>query len=254
MAGIALLDGLPAAALARRWGVPRVVLLAQCPSSLDAAHELGATGCGAGAVVLADEQTAGRGRDGRVWHSPAGGIWLAMVLRPPGVELAAASIRAGLIVADIVDELLGAPVSRVKWPNDVLCEDRKLAGVLCEGRWQGDALQWLAVGVGINVTNAAPVAMAGRAIALAELLPSVRRLDVLDRLVPALVRLAAGGAQLTDAERAAFAARDWLHGRALRLPVAGRGAGLAADGALLVAAAEGSGAPRAVRDGHVELA
>lgn len=246
-----LLDGLPAAALARRWGVPRVTLLTRCASSLDSAHELGASGVAPGAVVLAEEQTAGRGRDGRVWHSPAGGVWLAMVLRPVRAELAAASIRAGLIVADVVDELLGAPVARLKWPNDVLCDDRKLAGVLCEGRWQGDALQWLAVGVGINVTNTAPAAMAGRAIALRELLPAVRRLDVLDRLVPALARVGAG-MQLTDAERAAFGARDWLHGRALRLPVAGRGAGLAADGALLVA---GDGtAPRAVREGHVELA
>jgi BirA family biotin operon repressor/biotin-[acetyl-CoA-carboxylase] ligase len=249
------LDGLPAAALARRWGVPGVTLLARCASTLDAAHELGASGAAPGAVVLAEEQTHGRGRDGRMWHSPAGGVWLAMVVRPVRAELAAASIRVGLIVADVVDELVGAPVTRLKWPNDVLCDDRKLAGALCEGRWHGHALQWLAVGVGINVTNTTPAAMEGRAIALRELLPAIRRLDVLDGLVPALVRVAAvGGARLTEAERAAFAARDWLHGRAMRLPVAGRGAGLAADGALLVAAADGGAAPRAVRDGHVELA
>ena len=247
-------DGLPAARLARRWGVPQVVLRQDCSSSLDVAHELAVAGAAAGTVVLAEEQTAGRGRDGRVWHSSVGGIWLAMVLRPVRAELAAASIRAGLIVADVVDELVGAPVARVKWPNDVLCEDRKLAGVLCEGRWQGEAMQWLAVGVGINVTNLTPAAMAGRAIALRELLPQARRLDVLDGVVPALTRLAAGGASLTGAERAAFATRDWLHGRVLRLPVAGRGAGLAADGALLVAAGEGGGAPRAVHEGHVELA
>lgn len=245
-----LLDGQPAASLARRWGVPRVALLGHCPSSLDAAHELAAGGVAAGAVVLAEEQTAGRGRDGRVWHSPPGGIWLAMVLRPARAELAASSIRAGLIVADVVDELAGAPVARVKWPNDVLCHDRKLAGVLCEGRWQGDALQWLAVGVGINVTNVTPDPSA--AIALHELLPAVQRLDVLDRIVPALARLGAGSARLTDAERSAFATRDWLHGRALRAPVSGRGAGLAADGALLVSA--DGGVPRAVREGHVELA
>ncbi len=247
------LDGMPAATLARRWGCPAVALYARCASSLDAAHALAAAGTGAGSVVLAEEQTAGRGRDGRVWHSPAGGIWLAMVLRPVRAELAAVSIRAGLIVADVVDELAGAPVARLKWPNDVLCDDRKLAGVLCEGRWQGDMLQWLAVGVGINVTNVTPPAMGTRAIALRELLPDVRRLDVLDRLVPALSRLAAGGPRLTDAERGAFAARDWLHGRALRSPVPGCGAGLAADGALLVTHTDGA-APRAVRDGHVELA
>lgn len=253
MAGMTLLDGLPAAALARRWGVPRVSLLERCASSLDAAHGLGVSGVAPGAVVLAEEQTAGRGRDGRVWHSPAGGVWLAMVLRPERAEPAAVSIRVGLIVADVVDELVGAAVARLKWPNDVLCDDRKLAGVLCEGRWQGDALQWLAIGVGMNVTNTTPAPLAGRAIALRELLPAAQRLDVLDRLVPALTRVGAA-VRLTDAERGAFAARDWLHGRALRLPLAGRGAGLAADGALLVSAADSGAAPRAVREGHVELA
>jgi BirA family biotin operon repressor/biotin-[acetyl-CoA-carboxylase] ligase len=248
------LDGLPAAALARRWGISRVTVFERCASSLDAAHELAASGAAAGAVVLAEEQTAGRGRDGRVWHSPAGGIWLAMVLRPVRAELAASAIRAGLIVADVVDELTHVPVARLKWPNDVLCHDRKLAGVLCEGRWQGDALQWLVMGVGINVANDLPAAVGGQAIALRELLPAVRRLDVLDRMVPALARMGRGSPRLSESERAAFAARDWLHGRALRLPVPGRGAGLADDGALLVTVAGAGGVPRSVREGHVELA
>jgi BirA family biotin operon repressor/biotin-[acetyl-CoA-carboxylase] ligase len=248
------LDGLPAAPLARRWAVPRVVLFVRHASSLDAAHELAGQGAPDATAVLAEEQTAGRGRDGRSWHSPAGGVWLAMVLRPTHAELAAASIRAGLVVADVVDELLGAPSCRLKWPNDVLVDDRKIAGVLCEGRWQGDELLWLAVGVGINVCNPLPDTLTPRALSLRERLPSIRRLDVLDRLVPALARLTAASARLTDAERAAFGGRDWLAGRALRSPVAGRGAGLGADGALLVAASDGAAAPTAVRDGHVELA
>ena len=251
--GQVTVDGLPAAALARRWGVPRVVLFARHTSSLDAAHEQGVAGAPDGTVVLAEEQTAGRGRDGRSWHSPAGGVWLAMVQRPASAELAAASIRAGLVVADVVDELLGDGLARLKWPNDVLLDDRKVAGVLCEGRWQGDVLQWLAVGIGINVSNPIPEPLSQRAVALVERLPSVRRLDVLDRLVPALARLTGGNARLTDAERTAFTARDWLRGRALRGPVAGHGAGLADDGALLVAL-PGGAAPTAIREGHVELA
>jgi BirA family biotin operon repressor/biotin-[acetyl-CoA-carboxylase] ligase len=247
------LDGLPQPALARRWGVARVVLLARHPSSLDAAHEHGAAGAPDGTVVLVEEQTQGRGRNGRGWHSPNGGVWLAMLLRPEHAELAAASIRAGLVVADVTDELLGAPLTRLKWPNDVLCDDRKLAGVLCEGRWQGDVLQWLAVGIGINVCNPIPTPLTGRATRLADRLPSIRRIDVLDHLVPALARLTRGTARLTDRERAAFAARDWLAGRALAAPVAGRGAGLAPDGALLVVS-PGAGVPTAVREGHVELA
>jgi BirA family biotin operon repressor/biotin-[acetyl-CoA-carboxylase] ligase len=247
------LDGVPPHLLARRWGVPRVLLHGRHASSLDAAHEQAGAGAPAGTVILVEEQTDGRGRDGRTWSSAPGGVWLAVVLRPRHTELGAAAIRAGLVVADTLDELLGGAQARVKWPNDVLLGDRKVAGVLCEGRWQGDALQWLALGVGINVHNALPAEVAPRAMTLGERLPAVRRLAVLDRLVPGLVAIARHGPRLTEAERAAFAVRDWLSGRALRRPLAGRSAGVADDGALLVAVA-GRADAATVREGHVELA
>ncbi len=250
MAGLTL-DGVPAGELARRWGVPRCELSARLGSTLDAAHDLGLRGAPAGATVIAEEQTTGRGRDGRTWHSPAGGVWLALLLRPARAELGVVSIRAGLALADAVDALLGRAETRLKWPNDVLLGDRKLAGILCEGRWQGETLQWLAVGVGVNVRNAIPAAVARRAVALAEWLPAVRRIDVLDRLVPALARIASGEPALSVAERAAFAARDWLRGRELRAPAAGRAGGVSPDGALLV---EAGATTVAVREGHVELA
>lgn len=257
MAGLEL-DGVPAGLLARRWGVPQVGVFRVLASSLDAVHDLGARGAPAGAVVLAQAQTAGRGRDGRTWHSPEGGVWLAVLLRPPAgrAELGAVSIRAGLVVADVVDELVGRggggpPRTQLKWPNDVLLDGRKLAGVLCEGRWQGDALQWLAVGVGVNVANPIPPELGGSAIALAQVAPGVACIDVLDRLVPGLTRLAAPGVRLTESECAAFSTRDWLRGRQLRRPLEGRGGGLRPDGALLV---EGPGGTAAVREGHVELA
>jgi BirA family transcriptional regulator, biotin operon repressor / biotin---[acetyl-CoA-carboxylase] ligase len=242
---------MPAAALARRWGVPQCGLYSQLGSTLDAVHELAAQGAPPGAVVLAEEQTAGRGQGGRGWRSPPGGVWLGVLLRPPHGALRVLSLRAGLVVADVVDELTGRSVAQLKWPNDVLLAERKLAGVLCEGRWQGDALQWLALGVGVNVVNPLPAEVASRAIALGEWVPGVRRLDVLDRLVPTLVRLADGGARLTDAECVAFGMRDWLRGRQLRTPVFGRGAGIRADGALLVDTGAGT---TVVREGHVELA
>jgi BirA family biotin operon repressor/biotin-[acetyl-CoA-carboxylase] ligase len=245
------LDGLPGAVLARRWGVPGCRLARAVGSALDAAHTLGQDGAPAGTVVIADVQTAGRGRNGRTWYSPPGGIWLALLLRPRTAGLGVMSIRGGLVVADVVDELLGASLARIKWPNDVLLNDRKLAGVLCEGRWQGDTLQWLAVGIGVNVTNETALDLRGRAIALHELLPAVRRLDVLDRLVPPLARLGAGGERLSEGECAAFAARDWLRDRMLRAPAAGRAAGVRPDGALMVQGVEGM---LPVREGHVEVA
>jgi BirA family biotin operon repressor/biotin-[acetyl-CoA-carboxylase] ligase len=253
------LDDIPTTALARRWGVPQCGVFRTLPSSLDAIHDLGAQGAPAGTVVLAEEQTAGRGRDGRTWRSPPGGVWLGMLLRPPPPLPAAGvlSLRIGLVVADVVEAVIGArptspssPRAGLKWPNDVLVDDRKVAGVLCESRWQGDTMQWLGVGIGINVANDIPAELADRAVALRELRPTVRRIDILDHLVPALPRLTAHGAQLTEFECAAFARRDWLRGRHIRAPLAGRAAGVCPDGALLV---DTGGGTTMVRDGHVEL-
>ena len=245
------LDGLPGAVLARRWGVPACRLAREVGSVLDTAHALAGEDAPGGTVVVADVQTAGRGRNGRTWYSPAGGIWLALLLRPHTAGLGVMAIRVGLVVADVVDELLGASLATIKWPNDVLLSDRKLAGVLCEGRWQGDTLQWLAVGIGMNVINEIPPELRGSAIALRDRLPGVRRLDVLDRLVPPLGRLGAGGERLSEAECDAFAARDWLRDRMLRAPAAGRAAGVRPDGALIV---QGVESMLPVREGHVELA
>jgi BirA family biotin operon repressor/biotin-[acetyl-CoA-carboxylase] ligase len=244
------IDGIPAAVLARRWGVQHCGVFRSLASSLDAIHDLGAHGAPAGSVAIAEEQTAGRGRDGRTWRSPVGGVWLGMLVLPPFPDAGVLSLRAGLVVADVVDELLGRAQAALKWPNDVLVDGRKLAGILCEARWQGEAPQWLGLGIGINVANEVPAELADRAIALHELLPAIRRLDVLDRLIPALRPLTSHLSPLTDSECAAFARRDWLRGRQIRSPLSGRAAGIRPDGALLVETDAGSGV---VRDGHVEL-
>ena len=250
------LDGFPAQLLARRWGVPQCGVFRTLSSSLDAIHDIAGQGAPAGTVVVVEEQTAGRGRDGRTWRSPVGGVWLGMLLRPPAAVPAtgggggALSLRVGLVLADVVDEFVGRGRTRLKWPNDVLVDERKVAGILCEGRWQGEALQWLGVGIGINVANEIPPELAERAIALRELLPDVQRLDLLDRLVPALVPLTTHHAPLTESECTAFAQRDWLRGRQIRSPIPGRAVGIRPDGALLVDTGAGT---TMVREGHVEL-
>ena len=246
------LDGFPAHLLARRWGVPQCGVFRTLSSSLDAIHDVAAQGAPAGTVVVVEEQTAGRGRDGRTWRSPPGGVWLGMLLRPPASVpvTGALSLRVGLVLADVVDEFVGRARTRLKWPNDVLIDERKIAGILCEGRWQGEALQWLGVGIGINVANDIPPELAERAIALREHVPDVTRLDVLDRLVPALLPLTTHHAPLTESECSAFAQRDWLRGRQIRSPIPGRAVGVRPDGALLVDTGAGT---TMVREGHVEL-
>lgn len=246
------LDGVPANVLARRWGVPQCGVFRTLSSSLDAIHDVAKQGAPAGTVIVVEEQTAGRGRDGRTWRSPVGGVWLGMLLRPPVAVTGALSLRVGLVLADVVDDLLGpgGARARLKWPNDVLVDERKVAGILCEGRWQGDTLQWLGVGIGVNVANEIPADLAGGAIALCELRPDVRRIDLLDRLVPALIPLTTHYAPLTESECTAFAGRDWLRGRHIRAPISGRAVGVRPDGALLVDTGAGT---TMVREGHVEL-
>ncbi len=118
-------------------------------STNDRARELAAAGASDVAVV-ADEQTGGRGRLGRAWESPAGGIWTSVLLRPAVAPARAPlfTFAAAVAVARAAREV-GAD-ARIKWPNDVLCGDRKLAGVLTEMEGETGRISWLVLGVGVN--------------------------------------------------------------------------------------------------------
>lgn len=225
---VSVYDGVPCADLAGRLAVPELVCLAEVGSVLDVVHERAAAGAPAGAMCLAEAQSRGRGRQGRPWLSPpGGGIWLGYLMRP-GAHAATGvlALRVGLAVAAGL-RALGADV-RLKWPNDVYLDDRKLAGMLCEAR-----RDWVAVGIGLNVRGRLPAELAGTAATLAESLPDVSRVRVLEAVVPRLHALTAAP-ELTGEERRRFAELDWLHGRRLLEPVVGTASGVAADGALLV--------------------
>jgi BirA family biotin operon repressor/biotin-[acetyl-CoA-carboxylase] ligase len=233
--------------------MPQLIRLPTVSSTMDLLHGLAADGAEAGTVVVAGEQTGGRGSRGRGWQSPPGGLWLSALFRPgvsAGVELF--GLRIGLAVADAVEALgPGVPV-HIKWPNDLMIGDRKLGGILCEARWQGESLAWVVAGVGINVANSIPADLAKIAIALADLLPGVTPDMVEPEVTTRLRALGPGLERLGPAELAGLRHRDWLHGRRLRGPAAGRAAGISEEGALLVRA--DSGATIAVRAGTVELA
>lgn len=116
-------------------------------------------------VIVARSQTAGRGRQGRVWQSADGNLYASVLLRldgsPPVGQLA---FVAGLAVADAIAPFLpGDTAPRLKWPNDVLIDGAKAGGILIETEEGADGAQWAVVGIGINVASAPSIA--GRAVA-----------------------------------------------------------------------------------------
>ena len=122
-------------------------------STNDRAKELAAAGCPEGTLVVAEAQTAGKGRLGRSWHSPLGsGLYFSLVLRPKFAPHLAPRITllGGVAVCRAIRGLTGVEAG-LKWPNDVLVRHRKVAGVLAEMEAEADAIHHLILGFGVNV-------------------------------------------------------------------------------------------------------
>jgi BirA family biotin operon repressor/biotin-[acetyl-CoA-carboxylase] ligase len=124
--------------------------------------------------------------------------------------------------------------ARLRWPNDIVVAGRKLGGILCEARWSGADVSWVAVGVGINVSGGVDPAVRDRAIALTDVTAGVSRVALVAALAPRLRALEPLSPLLDAAERRAFLAAEW------REEGAEPTADLAADGALLVRSASGA--------------
>ena len=187
----------------------------------------------AGDVIVADEQTSGRGRPGRSWHSARGALLFSAVLpfRPQRVGWAA--LLAGLAVARAAREL-GVPAG-VKWPNDVVVDGAKLAGILVET----SVSDRVAVGVGLNVTNTLPdpAALGRRVTRLADHAPGTS----CDEVLPLVLRHLGSAWELLESPAeellAAWRELDSTLGRRVRWSAgerAGIAEGLAHDGALLL--------------------
>ena len=219
--------------------------------------------------ILAAEQTAGRGRQGRVWRSPRGNLYATGVFATarPLSTLPSLALVAGLAVVDaLVPRLMRPERLRLKWPNDVLLDGRKLAGILCESERRGGQALVL-VGIGVNLVRApADVDLPATALAAEGLVPPA----------PAafLAELAAAFARLRqvweESGLSALKARyeEWMWGKGQAVVVsddgpegrhvAGRLAGIDAHGALLLETPDGvmrivSGRlrPRAASPGRV---
>lgn len=225
-------------------GAPHALLFEEVSSTMDVAHEAAAKGAPSGTLILAERQVSGRGRGGKEWVSePGAGIWLTLIERPrEGVPVELMSLRAGLALAPALDRFAPAPVA-LKWPNDLFIEGRKLGGILLEARWRDARPEWVALGVGINLTPPGEIGAAG-------LRDGVTAPDVLAAIVPALQRAATRPGPLSAAELGAFAHRDFAAGKSCSDPAAGIVRGINDRGELLV---EADGEISAHRSGSLVL-
>jgi len=205
---------------------------------MDEARAQARDGAADGTVVVAARQTQGRGRQGRDWISPEGNLYASILLRPalPPVRLSELGFVVALAVADAVDAVLAGARARLKWPNDVMVDGAKVAGILVEIIEDNAVV----VGIGVNIARApeAGVYPVGCLCdAGATVLPEV----ALTHLLAALERRLAAWMERGFAPiRAAWLARGPVPGDSVRVRIgarvdAGRFAGLDADGALLLA-------------------
>ena len=232
--------------------------LASCASTSDEAARLARAGAGHGTLIVADAQTAGRGRLGRAWVSQPGNLYLSAVLRLPlaPADVPAVTLAVGVAVCDALRKA-GATDAALKWPNDVVVSYadrgvRKIAGILVEAQSQGGRVDAVIVGIGVNLRGPVPAELADRAIALDDLVADAPDRDAFATLLlPGLESwidryLAGGAAMVVPAWELRMCAGlrvriDQLEGAAL---------GLEPDGALQVR--DDSGVIHRIRSGEVE--
>jgi BirA family transcriptional regulator, biotin operon repressor / biotin---[acetyl-CoA-carboxylase] ligase len=210
-------------------GIPRVHLRLT-DSTNELAKELALAGAPHGTLVTADEQTTGRGRQGRAWTAPPrSAVLMSLVLREvrPALPLA---------VAVAICEAFPSAGCRIKWPNDIWLDRRKLAGILVEGRPQEG---WAVLGIGLNVTTEAfPAELAEAATSLRLAGVNTTPELVLGALLPALEEWLEAP---QDSVLAAWRRRDALRGERVRWATGeGTAAGIDDSGALLVDTAAGT--------------
>ena len=153
----------------------RTYWLSTTGSTNDVAAHLAGVGATEGTTVVAETQTAGRGRYGREWFSPAGaGLYVSVILKPANEDdLAERSNPAacsrsprGVAIVEGIKNATGLP-AQIKWPNDIVMGRRKLAGILAEAAAQGGLLQFIILGFGVNLNGAAyPADLASRATSI----------------------------------------------------------------------------------------
>ncbi len=140
-----VLEGLGTAFVGRN-----IVYRESLPSTMDLARDEGRRGVPEGTLIIAEKQTAGRGRLRRSWLSSEGGIAVSLVLRPAAQQLPQMIMVASLAVVCAIEKVTGLKAD-IKWPNDVLISGKKVCGILIENQFRGSSVEFTVIGMGINV-------------------------------------------------------------------------------------------------------
>lgn len=234
-------------ALRKRWDREHVVAYGKIDSTNAAARDLAEAGSPPGTIVVCREQTAGRGRGDRKWHSPPdAGLYLSMIFRPDSPVLPPlVSILAGLGVTRELDRAFPGLEPRMKWPNDLVAGNRKLGGILAEASGTASGPRHLVVGAGVNVRSmkgSLPRALrAGTTWIEAHVDETPALTEVADAVVRGLERWLYDPPDALDETGLELLDRyDWLRNRraVVALPdeeerIPGVAVGVAPDGALL---------------------
>ncbi len=221
----------------------RIHHVAVADSTMHLARSLARAGADEGTLVIAEQQSGGRGRLQRSWLSLPGGIYMTLVTRPAAAPTQAPRINllVAVAVSDAIERLYGLP-ARVKWPNDVLIDGRKVCGILAEMEAESDAVRFVNVGIGLNANSHVADVQQG-AVSLLELLgrPVDRARLVREVVEGVLSRLP----RLTDMSIIEeWRSRTVTLGREVSVvaagaPVAGVAVDIGPSGALLVRAKDG---------------
>jgi BirA family transcriptional regulator, biotin operon repressor / biotin---[acetyl-CoA-carboxylase] ligase len=144
-----------------QWGLPtewlgkNVIHKESTTSTQHIAHQLAQDNADHGTIVIADEQTAGKGRLSRQWYSAKNkGVWVSIILRPTILPYLAPQLT--LLTATVLAEVLANELNldpKIKWPNDILIQDKKVAGILTEMQAEQDQIQYIVLGIGMNVNQ-----------------------------------------------------------------------------------------------------
>ncbi|MBQ9697941.1 MAG: biotin--[Acidaminococcaceae bacterium] len=171
--------------LSTKWVGHHIHYLKEANSSNEVGKGLADKGCADGTVIVAEEQTSGKGRLSRGWFSPAGcGVWCSVVLRPPFMpsEASKCTLLAAVAVIKAINKYKGVN-AKIKWPNDVLLEGKKMVGILTEMSAEFGRINYIVIGTGINTNvpkSIVPDELKDLAISVADVAKEpIRRVQIL---------------------------------------------------------------------------